>query len=76
MDDKTITVAYGNQDYFLHQEEKTLWGNTPQRVNEIMLPQNYIDYLGKSCQAGDIISLDLTGTGQEADRIHSFGHSE
>ena len=71
VDDKTITVAYGNQDYFLHQEEKTLWGNTPQKVNEIMLPQNYIDYLGKSCQAGDIISLDLTGTGQEAEYILS-----
>ncbi len=24
VEDKTITVAYGNQDYFLHQEEKTL----------------------------------------------------
>ena len=71
VDSKTITVAYGNQDYFLHQEEKTLQGNTPQKVNEIMLPQNYIDYLGKSYQAGDTVSLDLTGTGQEAEYILS-----
>ncbi len=71
VENKTITVAYGNQDYFLHQEEKTLQGNTPQKVNEIMLPQNYIDYLGKSYQAGDTVSLDLTGTGQEAEYILS-----
>ena len=71
VEDKTITVAYGNKDYFLHQEEKTLQGNTPQKENEIMLPQNYIDYLGKPYQAGDIISLDLTGTGQEAEYILS-----
>ena len=36
-----------------------------------MLPQNYIDYLGKSYQAGDTVSLDLTGTGQEAEYILS-----
>ena len=71
VEDKTITVSYGNKDYFLHQEEKTLQGNTPQKENEIMLPQNYIDYLGKPYQAGDIISLDLTGTGQEAEYILS-----
>lgn len=70
-EDKTITVAYGNEDYFLRQEEKTLRGNTPQKVNEIMLPQNYIDYLGKPYQAGDTISFDLTGTGQEAEYILS-----
>ena len=71
VDSKTITVAYGNQDYFLHQEEKTLQGNTPQKGNEIMLPQNYIDYLGKSYQAGDTVSLDLTGTGREAEYVLS-----
>lgn len=71
VEDKTITVAYGNQDYFLHQEEKTLQGNTPQKENEIMLPQNYIDYLGKPYQAGDTVSLDLTGTGREAEYILS-----
>lgn len=71
VEDKTITVAYGNKDYFLHQEEKTLQGNTPQKENEIMLPQNYIDYLGKPYQTGDIISLDLTGTGREAEYILS-----
>ena len=71
VEDKTITVAYGNQDYFLHQEEKTLQGNTPQKENEIMLPQNYIDYLGKPYQAGDSVSLDLTGTGREAEYILS-----
>ncbi len=36
-----------------------------------MLPQNYIDYLGKPYQAGDTISFDLTGTGQEAEYILS-----
>lgn len=71
VEDKTITVAYGNQDYFLHQEEKTLQGNTPQKENEIMLPQNYIDYMGKPYQAGDSVSLDLTGTGREAEYILS-----
>ena len=65
VDNKTITVAFGNKDYFLHQEEKSLQGTVPQNINEIMLPQNYIDFLGKEYQVGDVISLDLTGTGQE-----------
>ena len=39
----------------------------PQKADEIMLPQNYLDFLGKSYQAGDTISIDLTGTGQEAE---------
>ena len=32
-----------------------------------MLPQNYIDFLEKSYKVGDTISIDLTGTGQEAE---------
>ena len=71
VDDKTITVAYGNEDYFLKQEEKTLQGGVPQKENEIMLPQNYIDFLGKVYEVGDIISLDVTGTGQEAEYMLS-----
>lgn len=67
VDDKTITVAYGDEDYFLYQEEMTLQGSVPQKKNEIMLPQNYIDFLGKPYEAGDIISLDVTGTGQKAE---------
>ena len=67
VDDKTITVAYGDEDYFSHQEEKTLQGSVPQKENEIMLPQNYIDFLGKAYKAGDVISLDVTGTGQKAE---------
>ena len=67
VENKTITVAYGNEDYFLHQEEKTLQGSVPQKADEIMLPQNYLDFLGKSYQAGDTVSIDLTGTGQEAE---------
>ena len=67
VENKTITVAYGNEDYFLHQEEKTFQGSVPQKADEIMLPQNYLDFLGKSYQAGDSISIDLTGTGQEAE---------
>ena len=67
VDDKTITVAYGDEDYFLHQEEKILQGSVPQKENEIMLPQNYIDFLGKAYKAGDVISLDVTGTGQKAE---------
>ena len=43
---KTITVAYGSEDYFTHQEEKSLQGRAPQKANEIMLPQNYIDFWG------------------------------
>lgn len=66
LDNKTITVAFGNEDYFFHQEEKNLEGTVPQNINEIMLPQNYIDFLGKEYQVGDIISLDITGMGQEA----------
>lgn len=62
---KTITVAYGNEAYFLNQDEKTFQGNVPQKETEIMLPQNYIDFLGKAYQVGDTVTLDLTGTGQE-----------
>lgn len=63
--EKTITVAYGNEDYFLHQAEKTFQGNIPQGSNEIMLPANYIEFSGKSYQIGEQVTLDLTGTGQE-----------
>lgn len=63
--EKTITVAYGNEDYFLHQAEKIFQGNIPQSNNEIMLPANYIEFSGKSYQIGDQVALDLTGTGQE-----------
>ena len=64
--DKTITVSYGNEDYFLHQEELTLEGTVPQQPDEILLPRNYLDFLGKNLHPGDTISLDVTGTGQEA----------
>ena len=67
IEDKTITVAYGNEDYFLHQEEKVIQGSVPQSKDEIMLPQNYIDFLEKSYKVGDTIFIDLTGTGQEAE---------
>ena len=67
VDNKTITVVYGNEDYFLCQEEKTFRGNAPQKPDEIMLPQNYIDFIGKKYQVGDTVTLDLTGTGQEAE---------
>lgn len=64
---KTVTVAYGNEDYFLHQEKKTVQGSVPQSKNEIMLPTNYMNFHGKTYQPGDTVSLDLTGTGNEAD---------
>ena len=64
---KTITVAYGSEDYFTHQEEKSLQGRAPQKANEIILPQNYIDFLGKSYHPGDTITFDVTGTGHEAE---------
>ena len=64
---KTITVAYGSEDYFTHQEEKSLQGSVPKKKNEIMLPQNYIDFLGKSYHLGDTITFDITGTGHEAE---------
>lgn len=66
-DNQTITVAYGNEDYFTHQEELSLQGSVPQTPNEIMLPQSYLDYLGKSYQPGDTISFDITGNGQKAE---------
>ncbi len=64
---KTITVAYGSEDYFTHQEEMSLRGSVPQKANEIMLPQNYIDFLGESYRPGDTITFDVTGTGDEAE---------
>ena len=39
----------------------------PQKANEIMLPQNYIDFLGESYRPGDTITFDVTGTGDEAE---------
>ena len=64
---KTITVAYGSEDYFTHQEEMSLQGSLPQKANEIMLPQNYIDFLGESYRPGDTITFGVTGTGDEAE---------
>ena len=64
---KTITVAYGSEDYFTHQEEMSLQGSVPQKANEIMLPQNYIDFLGESYRPGDTITFGVTGTGDEAE---------
>lgn len=66
-DNKTITISYGNENYFLNQEEKLFQGHVPQNKDEIMLPQNYIDFARKTYQIGDIITLDLTGTGQETE---------
>ena len=40
---------------------------TKEKANEIMLPQNYIDFLGESYRPGDIITFDVTGTGDEAE---------
>lgn len=62
--EKTITIAYGNEDYFLHQAENTFQGTVPQSSNEIMLPANYIEFSGNSYHVGDQVALDLTGTGQ------------
>lgn len=63
---KTITVAYGNEEYFLQQEKITFQGDIPQSKNEIMLSQNYLDFLGEAYTPGDTILLDLTGIGDEA----------
>lgn len=63
---KTITVAYGNEEYFLQQEKITFQGDIPQSKNEIMLSQNYLDFLGEAYTPDDTILLDLTGTGDEA----------
>lgn len=66
-DNKTITVCYGNEDYFRRQEEKSLQGSAPQKPDEVMLPQNYMEHMGLSCQVGDRIPLDVTGTGETAE---------
>lgn len=58
---ETVTVAYGSEDYFTHQEEKSIQGRAPQTADEIMLPQNYIDFLGASYRPGDTVTLDMTG---------------
>ena len=52
---------------FYIRKKKTFQGSVPQKADEIMLPQNYLDFLGKSYQTGDTISIDLTGTGQKAE---------
>lgn len=62
---KTITVAYGNADYFHKQDDKKFQGNIPQKDDEVMLPQNYLDYFQETYQIGDTITLDLTGTGEQ-----------
>ena len=60
----------------LHIRKKNLCRAVYRRkANEIMLPQNYIDFLGKSYHPGDTITFDVTGTGHES-RIHAFRHFE
>lgn len=44
VENKTITVAYGNEDYFYIRKKKTFQGSVPQKADEIMLPQNYLDF--------------------------------
>lgn len=57
------TVLYGNETYFLNQQDKEFRGTIPAGKNEIMLPQNYIDFLGEEYEVGDTAVLDITGTG-------------
>ena len=65
--DITLTLAYGDENYFSNQQGISLQGRVPTGKDEIMLPQNYIDFLGASYGVGDTVSLDLTGTGNKAD---------
>lgn len=60
---KTITPAYGDETYFRNQQDRPFRGSIPVRKNEIMLPQNYIDFLGETYEVGDTAALDITGTG-------------
>lgn len=60
---KTVTPVYGNETYFLNQQDKEFRGTIPAGKNEIMLPQNYIDFLGEAYEVGDTAVLDITGTG-------------
>ena len=65
--DITLTLAYGDKNYFSKQQGISLQGRMATGKDEIMLPQNYIDFLGASYGVGDTVSLDLTGTGNKAD---------
>ena len=48
VENKTITVAYGNEDYFFTSGmKKAFQGSVPQKADEIMLPQNYLDFFRK-----------------------------
>lgn len=65
-DNITLTLAYADTDYLQNQMQVSFEGKLPEGSDEVMLPQNYIDFLGIPYQVGDIVSLDITGTGTEA----------
>lgn len=60
---KTVTPVYGDETYFREQQDTEFRGDIPTGKSEIMLPQNYIDFLGEAYEVGDTAVLDITGTG-------------
>ena len=68
VENKTITVAYGNEDYFFYIRKKKLFREVCRRKRmRLCSPRTTLIFLGKSYQTGDTISIDLTGTGQKAE---------
>lgn len=60
---KSITPTYGDEVFFRNQKDTPFQGAIPVEKDEIMLPRNYMDFLGESYEVGDTAVLDLTGTG-------------
>lgn len=65
--DIILNVVYANETHIKNQLKYSYTGSFPTKENEVMLPQNYLDYLHSDAKPGDSISLDLTGTGQKKD---------
>lgn len=60
----TLNIICEDEVQIKKQRRLKYKGNLPTKSNEIMLPQNYISYLGKNIDIGDSLALDLTGKGK------------
>lgn len=65
----TLNILFEDAAQLSNQETLSYQGAFPQGPKEVMLPQNYIDYLGGSIHAGDSVELDLTGLGGKENYI-------
>ncbi|MFD3156758.1 FtsX-like permease family protein [Haloimpatiens sp. FM7330] len=65
--DITLNIVYADKTQITNQLKYSYTGSFPKDKNEVMLPENYLNYLHSKAKPGDIISLDLTGNGQKQD---------